>query len=116
MHNFRKLDVWHRSRDLAVSVDRVTRQFPRSDRGVIASQLRRAALSIPANIADGCGRSSRKDVIRFLQYASASAAEAESHLEVASGLDYVNTRQREMLIDELTASQRMLFRLMKNLP
>ena len=116
MHDFRRLQVWQRSRDLAVAVDRVTRQFPRADRGVTAAQLRRAVLSIPANIAEGCGRSSRKETIRFLQIASGSAAEAESHLEVAFALKYLNERQHESLLGELTAIQRMLFRLIRNLP
>ena len=105
-----------RARDLVVAVDHATRSFPPRDRGLIAAQVRRAVLSIPANIAEGCGRSSRKEAIRFLQIASASAAEAESHLEVASALGYVNARQRESLVGELTIVQRMLFRLIRNLP
>ena len=94
----------------------MTRQFPRADHGVIAAQIRRAAISIPANIAEGCGKSSRKETIRFLEMARASAAEAESHLEVASALSYVNARQYEMLRGELDAVQRMLNRLIQNLP
>ena len=116
MHDFRRLQVWQRSRDLVIAVDKVTRQFPRTDRGVMAAQLRRAALSVPANIAEGCGKSFRKETIRFLQMASGSAAEAESHLEVAFALKYVNASQRESLLGELTAIQRMLFRLIRNLP
>jgi four helix bundle protein len=94
----------------------MTRQFPSGDRGVIAAQIRRAAISIPANIAEGCGRSSRKETIRFLLIAAGSAAEAESHLEVASALNYVNARQYEGLHGELDAIQRMLYRLIQNLP
>ena len=116
MHDFRKLKVWHRARDVVVMVDRMTRQFPRSDRGVMAAQLRRASISIPANIAEGCGRSSRKEVQRFLQIAAGSAAEAESHLEVACALEYVNARQYETLRGELDAIQRMLYRLIQNVP
>jgi four helix bundle protein len=116
VHDFRKLKVWHRARDIVVGVDRMIRHFPRSDRGVIAAQLRRAAISIPANIAEGCGRSSRKETIRFLQIAAGSAAEAESHLEVACALRYVNARQYETLRGELDAVQRMLHRLISNLP
>jgi four helix bundle protein len=98
------------------TVDKATRQFPRADRGVLAAQMRRAVISIPANIAEGCGKSSRKETIRFLQIASGSAAEAESHLEVAATLGYVNAKQREALCGELDAIQRMLYRLMRNLP
>ena len=76
--------------------------------------MRRAVISIPANIAEGCGKSSRKETIRFLEIARASAAEAESHLEVASALG--NTRQYEMLRGELDTIQRMLNRLIQNWP
>jgi len=66
MHDFRKLQVWHRARNVVVMTDRMTRQFPRVDHGVIAAQMRRAVISIPANIAEGCGKSSRKETVRFL--------------------------------------------------
>jgi four helix bundle protein len=94
----------------------MTRQFPSADHGVIGAQLRRAVISVPSNIAEGCGRSSRKETIRFLQIAAGSAAEAESHLEVARALNYVNARQYQTLLGELDAIQRMLHRLMRNLP
>jgi len=116
MHDFRRLEVWCRARDLVIEVDKATRDFPRSDRGVIASQLRRAVLSVPANIAEGCGRNSRKETIQYLRVASGSATEAESHLEVAAGLRYLNRAQCERLLGELKAIQRMLFRLIQNLP
>ena len=108
--------MWARARDAVVFADRMTRQFPSSDHGVVAAQIRRAIISIPANIAEGCGKSSRKETIRFLQIAAGSAAEAESHLEVARALNYVNARQYESLLGELDAIQRMLRRLMSNLP
>jgi four helix bundle protein len=116
VHDFRKLQVWCRARDAVVFADRMARQFPSADHGVIAAQLRRAVISVPANIAEGCGRSSRKETIRFLQIAAGSAAEAESHLEVARALNYVNARQYQTLLGELDAIQRMLHRLMRNLP
>jgi four helix bundle protein len=116
MHDFRRLHVWQRSRELAVSVSQLTRGFPRSDRGVVASQVRRAALSIPANIADGCGKSSRKEDIRFFQIASASAMEVESHLHVATDLGYLPPKASEHSIGEVKAIQRMLAGLMKRLP
>jgi len=116
MHDFRRLEVWRRALTLAVTIERQSRSFPRSDRGVIAAQLRRAALSIPANIAEGCGRNSRNETIRFLRIASGSATEVESHLEVATGLGYLSASQRESMIDDAKAIQRMLFRLIQNMP
>jgi four helix bundle protein len=116
MHDFRRLEVWRRALNVAVAIEKESRRFPRTDRGVISAQLRRAALSIPANIAEGCGRNSRNETIRFLRIASGSATEVESHLEVATGLGYLSTTQRESLVGDVKAIQRMLFRLIQNLP
>jgi len=116
MHDFRRLEVWCRARDLVIAVDTAIRGFPRTDRGLVAAQLRRAVLSIPANIAEGCGRNSRNETIRFLRIAAGSAAEAESHLEIAAAMRYIATTEHESLIGELTRIQKMLFRLIQNLP
>ena len=116
MHDFRRLEVWRRSVALFAAADPVLRKFPRTDRGVIGAQLRRALISIPANIAEGCGRHSRTETIRFLRIASGSATEAESHLEVASALGYLTAPQRETLLGDVKAVQRMLFRLIQNFP
>ena len=108
--------MWQRARELAVITSKLTRGFPHSDHGVVSSQLRRAALSIPANIAEGCGKSSRKEVIRFFQIASASAMEAESHLQVAADLGYLPAKASEHTLAEIQSIQRMLAGLMRNLP
>jgi four helix bundle protein len=115
MHDFRRLQVWQRSRELFVAVDRLTRTFPRSDRGVIASQLRRSAFSIPANIAEGCGKSSVKETVRFLQIAAGSVTETENHLMLATDLAYIHPKTSDALIEQIAAIRRMLFRLAKNL-
>jgi four helix bundle protein len=116
MHDFRKLNVWQLSRELAVTVDDIVRRFPRADRGVVGGQLRRAALSVPANIAEGCSKSSRKDTICFLQIALGSAKEAENHLLIADDLHYLHPKAREDLLAKIHSIQRMLVGLMRNLP
>lgn len=108
--------MWQRSRELAIAIDSLTRAFPRSDRGVVAGQLRRAALSVPANIAEGCGKSSRKETIRFLQIASGSASETEHHLLIAGDLGYISAKSREELTGVTKSIQRMLVGLMDKLP
>jgi four helix bundle protein len=115
MHDFRRLQVWNKSRDLAVAIDALTRAFPRGDRGVMAGQLRRAALSIPSNIAEGCGKGSRRETVRYLQIAAGSARELESHLEIASELGYVSSLLREKHLDTTRSVQRMLAGLTKKL-
>jgi four helix bundle protein len=116
MHEFRRLQVWQKSRELAVAVDGLTRKFPPRDRGVVAGQLRRAALSIPANIAEGCGKSSRRETIRFLQVAAGSAAETENHLLLATDLRYLPPRAGQELLGRVQSVRRMLAGLMANLP
>ena len=111
MHDFRRLQVWQRSRELFVAIDRLTRSFPRADRGVVAGQLRRAALSIAANIAEGCGKNAPKETLRFLEIAAGSTAEVECHLLLATDLGYVHPKQSEALLDQIAAIRRMLFRL-----
>jgi four helix bundle protein len=108
--------VWRRARDLVVAVDPVTRQFPGTDRGVLAAQLRRSALSIPSNISEGCGKSSRKDTVRFFGMAASSATETESHIEVATALRFITPAKRDALVGDVHVIQRMLFRSMRNLP
>ena len=116
MHDFRRLMVWQRAREFGVAIDRLTRAFPRRDRGVVGHQLRRAALGIPAAIAEGCGKSSRKETIRYLQLASGSASETENHLITASDLGYMNPEVRERYLGEAKTIQRMLAKLIANLP
>jgi four helix bundle protein len=116
MHDFRKHKVWHLSRQLVVAVTESVRIFPRSDRGVLAAQLRRAALSISSNIAEGCGKSSRRETIRYLQIASGSAKETESHVMIAGDLGYLAAPARDSLIATIKSIQRMLMGLTNNLP
>jgi four helix bundle protein len=115
MHDFKRLQVWQKSRELAVAIDELARAFPRGDRGVVAGQLRRSALSIPSNIAEGCGKSSRKECVRFLQIAMGSAKETENHLLIAADLRYITVGTRDTKIGEVTSIQRMLAGLMRNL-
>ena len=115
MHDFRRLLVWQRARELFVAVDRMTKTFPRTDRGVVASQLRRSGLSIASNIAEGCGKTSLKETVRFLEFAAGSVTETENHLVLATDLGYVHSKQSEALLDQVSSIRRMLFRLRKNL-
>ena len=93
-----------------------TRPCRHPEPGVVAGQLRRAALSVPANIAEGCGKSSRKDTVRFLEIALGSAKEAENHFLIASDLHYLHPKAREEMLSAIHSIQRMLIGLMRNLP
>ena len=102
MQNYRKLSVWRKSHAVALNVHRLTQHMPRRDNAGLVSQLRRAALSIPANIAEGAGRATDKDFAKFLQIAIASSTELEYHLEFAADAGIMarqefTSRQREVI-------------------
>src|SRR5262245_10637736 len=83
MQDFSKLDVWTKAHRLTVNLYVLTRRFPREEMFGLTSQIRRAAGSIGANIAEGCGRGSNADFVRYLQIAFGSASELQYHLQLA---------------------------------
>ena len=83
MKDFRQLKVWDKSHELALSIYRATKDFPKEELYGLTSQIRRASMSIPTNIAEGCGRNTDADFARFLQMAMGSASETEYHLLLA---------------------------------
>ena len=97
-----------------MAIDRHTRSFPRSDRGVLGRQLRDAALSITGNIAEGCGKSSVKETIRFLEIAAGSVSETGNHLLIATDAGYLHPKIGAALEAEITSIRRMLFRLIEH--
>ena len=88
------LDVWKVSKDLAVELYRLTDKFPARERFALSDQIRRSASSVPANIAEGCGRGSSRELIRFLRVARGSLSELHSHLSLADELGYFAPTQR----------------------
>jgi four helix bundle protein len=86
MKSFRGLKVWHSAHQLTLAVYKATAKFPKEELYALTSQMRRAASSIPANIAEGCGRGTDADFGRFLQIALGSASELEYHLLLAFDL------------------------------
>jgi four helix bundle protein len=90
MKDFRKQKVWQKSHKLTLEIYKVTIDFPPDELYGLTSQLRRSCASIPANIAEGCGRQSDADFSRFLQIALGSAAELEYHLLLSHDLGFMN--------------------------
>src|ERR1700730_10275470 len=108
MRTFHDLRVWHKSHVLTLDVYGVTRAFPKAELYGLTSQLRRAASSIPANLAEGCGRTSQRDLIRFLQLAAGSASELEYHLLLAQELNLMDASAYLRLVEEVSEVKRML--------
>ena len=98
IQSYRDLEIWQRSMDLALVCYQVTKGFPRTETFGLASQLQRAAVSVPANIAEGRGRRSTGDFLRFLNIASGSLAETETHLMLAQRLGYIKSEQLKTLL------------------
>lgn len=115
MRDFRSLDVWKKSHQLALAIYKASAGFPTSELYGLTSQVRRAAASIPANIAEGCGRGSDRDFARFLQIAIGSASELEYHLILARDLGFLEPAQQDVLEQSTTEVKRMLSGLMKKL-
>jgi four helix bundle protein len=115
VHDFRRLVVWQRARVFARGVYRLT-AAARPEEKVVTAQLRRSALSIGATVAEGCGKRSRAETVRFLEIACGSAAESEHHLTIAVDLEILPADACGALINEAAQLQRMLRGLMKRLP
>ncbi|MDX6530315.1 MAG: hypothetical protein QOH41_2605 [Blastocatellia bacterium] len=90
MRPHEKLDVWNQAVDLAVAVYKATEGFPRDERFGLTSQVRRAAVSVPANIAEGAARICPKEFAHFLSNVQGSASEVETELLTAHRLDYLS--------------------------
>jgi four helix bundle protein len=102
--NFKDLMVWEKSHQLALDIYCMTRQFPQDERFGLTSQIRRAAASIPTNIAEGCGRDGDRELARFMSIAAGSASEVEYQLLLANDLDYIQDelfKKLEMLVNEV---------------
>ncbi|MEE9205388.1 MAG: four helix bundle protein [Acidimicrobiia bacterium] len=111
MRYFKRLKVWNRSHMLALAVYEATRRFPADERYGLRSQIRRSAVSIPSNIAEGAGRRSRRDYARFLDIAVGSASELEYQMGLGRDLGYISSRVSEPLEQECIEIRAMLLAL-----
>ncbi len=89
MRDFRKLNVWEKAHHFTVKVYEITSSFPSDERFGLTVQLRRAATSVPTNIAEGCGRDSERELARFMVNAAGSASEVKYQLILARDLNYI---------------------------
>jgi four helix bundle protein len=115
MRDFRELKVWVKAHHLTLAVYNATTMFPRDELYGLTSQIRRSCVSIPANIAEGCGRGGDREFGRFLQIAMGSASELEYHLLLASDLKFLDGSNYERLATEATEVKRMLTSLIQKL-
>ena len=110
---YRDLEVWQKSMDLVVECYKVSEKFPKAEMYCLVSQLRRSVVSIPANIAEGHGRTHTKEYLHHLSMAYGSLMEVETHLLIASRLDYLDSRLLITILERSDRIGRMLNGLIK---
>jgi len=115
MKNFHDLMVWQRAHDFVLKLYRSTKAFPREEVYGLTSQIRRAAVSVPSNIAEGCGRQGDRELARFCQIAMGLASEAEYQLLLAHDLGYLESNEYKQLNQQLIEVKRMLNGFIKKL-
>jgi four helix bundle protein len=115
MKDFRQLKVWEKAHHLALEVYKATATFPKEELYGLMSQLRRASVSIPTNIAEGCGRNTDADFARFLQIAMGSASETEYEIILAFDLGFLSKGQFESLQAQAEEVKKMLASFIKTL-
>src|SRR5436309_5837813 len=108
MRNYRDLQVWKKAHDLTLELYRVSQRFPREEIYGITGQLRRAAVSIGANLAEGCGRRTSSELARFVRIAMGSASELDYHLLLCRDLGYMKDEDFKRVESELTEVRKML--------
>ena len=115
MKDFRKLTVWEKAPAATIAIYRTTREYPRDELYGLTSQTRRAAVSVAANIAEGCGRATDADFARFLDMAFGSASELEYHLLLASDLHFLPPKEHAQLAANVREVKQMLTSFLKRL-
>ena len=115
MHNFKELNSWKEAKIVCVLIYKLTSKFPSSEIYGLTSQIKRAAVSIPSNIAEGAGRNTNKDFARFIAIAIGSAFELETQLLIAKELELASKEEVEDLLLKLNKIQKMLVNFQKHL-
>ena len=111
MHNYRELKVWQKARVLVKAVYQITNNLPKEEAFGLTSQMRRAVVSIPSNIAEGAGRGTNKDFCRFLDIAYGSSFELETQLLLCVDLEYISETILMDTESQIKEIQRMLYSL-----
>ena len=114
MHNLKELKIWAKAIDLSTEVYRLTANFPKEEKYGLTSQIRRSAVSVPSNIAEGAGRNSDKEFIYFLGVSNGSSFELQTQLLIAQNLELVDS-QVDQLLDQINQIQKMNFALQNKL-
>ena len=113
MKDFKRLHVWDKAHKVAIHAYELTKNFPREETFGLVAQIRRSASSVPANIAEGCGRRGNAELHRFLQIAMGSANELEYHLLLSKDLKYVDAEKYGRVQESVEEVKKMLSSLIR---
>ncbi|MFD2561600.1 four helix bundle protein [Aquimarina rubra] len=108
MGTFKDLLIWQKSIELVTQIYSETKDFPAEEQYGLTSQIRRASISIPSNIAEGYGRSGKNDYLRFLNIAMSSLFELQTQLEISKNLNFLNKEKFEVIFENTREIERML--------
>lgn len=108
-HNFRNLSIWKRSRKLVKKIYLATADFPLDEKFGLTSQLRRASVSVPSNIAEGCGRKGNKELLQFCYIANGSLCELETQILLGEDLEFISPEKSNLLVKEIEELRKMIF-------
>lgn len=115
MHKYKDLKIWNKAIDLEVNVYQATVDFPKEEKYGLTSQIRRSAVSIPSNIAEGAGRNHDKEFIQFLAIANGSSYELETQVIVANKLELLSKEVADDLCQQLNEIQKMNYNFQEHL-
>ena len=115
LRNYKELKVWQKSYRLCLEIYKITKRFPKEERYGLTSQIRRSAVSVPSNIAEGYGRKTTPEYIRFLYIAYGSNCEMETQILLSGDLGYIETDKLEILQVGIGEVERMLKALINSL-
>ncbi|MFH2045280.1 MAG: four helix bundle protein [Pseudomonadota bacterium] len=115
LKNYKELSVWQKSYKLCLHIYKVTKRFPKDEMYGLTSQIRRSAVSIPSNIAEGYGRKTTLEYVRFLYIAYGSVCELETQMMISGDLVYVEKDRLQEIRDEIGDIERMLKAMIKSL-
>lgn len=112
-HNFRQLNIWQRSMSLVEQIYAI--RFPMDERYNLSSQVRRAAISVPSNLAEGCGRKGEKELIQFCHIATGSLCELETQMILSSKLSFISNESAKKIINEIVDIRKMIYSFIKSI-
>ena len=115
MNNFRELKVWQKAMNLVTNIYSITSKFPQNEQFGLTSQIRRSSVSIPSNIAEGFGRNTKNEFVRFLRISIGSLFELQTQLEISKNLEFITIEIFNKMLSESVEIEKMLKALIKSI-